>query len=75
MNAIAGERFCALHAPAPNLGPLMHKAFSEHQARPTADELQQFANKHYPNGDHVEIRRRVETFYDRVHDGKRRRLS
>ena len=75
MNAIAGERFCALHAPAPDLGPLMHEAFSEHQARPTADEFQHFASKHYPNGDHVEIRRRVETFYDRMRDGKRRRVS
>ena len=73
INAVEGAPFCASHAPAPNLGPLMHEAFLEHEAAPKAEELEQFARKHYPGGDHAEIRRRVVTFCDRIRDGKRRR--
>ena len=49
------------------------EAFLEHEAAPKAEELEQFARKHYPGGDHAEIRRRVVTFCDRIRDGKRRR--
>ena len=74
-NAVDGQLFCDSHAPAPNLGPLMHEAFLEHEAAPTAKELEQFCNDHYPDGNHAEIPRRVETFCDRIRHGKRRRTS
>ena len=74
-NAVDGQLFCVSHAPAPNLGPLMHEAFLEHEAAPTAKELEQFCNEHYPDGNHAEIQCRVETFCDRIRDGKRRRTS
>ena len=72
-NAVEGERCCAVHAPAPNLGPLMHDTFLERDDLPGVEELVQFARKHFPDGDHAEIQRRVEAFCDRIRDAKRRR--
>ena len=73
MDAVAGERFCPIHAPAPNLGTLLHEVFLECAGAPTAKEVEEFCNKNYPDGNHAEIRRRVEMFCDRICDGKRRR--
>ena len=75
INAMDGARYCSIHAPAPNLGPLMHQAFLDREDEPTAEELVQFAREHFPDSDHAEVQNRVEMFCARVRDGKRRRTQ
>ena len=74
-NSVVGERYCSSHAPAPNLGLLMHEALGDRDDPPSAQELALFAQKHYAGGDLAEIARRFETFCDRRRDAKRRRTQ
>ena len=53
----------------------MHQQFGDRDDAPDAEELALFARKHYPQGDHAEIARRVEALCERRRDAKRRRTQ
>ena len=74
-DAMEDGLYCSSHAPAPNLGPIMHQVFLHREDAPTHAEVAQFARQHFPQSDQAEVKCRVDAFCARIRDGRKRRRT